>query len=644
MAKGLVRGTVAGVLLVSTLGTLRAHGASDRLELDAKTRERCLLVLQEAFESDEFWPSMHAAEALSVEGHGADVQKALKPRVPDEMDDQHLCGLARELVRAGDLSYVRILSEVLSKPNSYGHVHASESLFKVRQIGHAALLRHAMTEPDSPKLGIMAAAALARWGHPEALETLRHYVETEDGETARVAAWVLARTGDSTDLPALRAGAKRFDEPLTRAYFEHALAALGDPEGLKALIRNLSDDDPNLRVYAAEFAPDARALEARDSLVRLLDDPVLDVRIRAADALLRLSKPRPPGSDEDVLRNVFPATAQNPRYSEGSVLVLRDGRLLYVTTEFEGSGSDFARARIIGVTSDDGGRTWGPSRVVQENVGQQNVMSATLRRLKEDVPFNGPIGLFYLVKNGYDDLQVFLRVSNDEGESFGEPVRVTTDPGYHVLNNDRVTRLSSGRLVVPVATTTDVRNNGRFVSECYLSDDGGQTWRKGRDSVGYEKRGAMEPEVLERQDGSLLMHFRTQVGHIAVCESSDGGETWSEPHSWGVRAPEAPATLRRVPSTGDLLLIWNDTFREGEGHGGKRTPLTAAISTDEGKTWSHQRDLETDDQQTYAYTSLIFDQGRALMTYYVRDEKSGRISSRFRSVPIAWFYEDQKPR
>ncbi len=104
----------------------------------------------------------------------------------------------------------------------------------------------------------------------------------------------------------------------------------------------------------------------------------------------------------------------------------------------------------------------------------------------------------------------------------------------------------------------------------------------------------MEPEVVELSDGSLLMHFRTQLGHIAASESADGGETWTEARSWGVRAPEAPATLRRIPSTGDLLLIWNDTYRDGEGHGGKRTPLTAAVSTDEGQTWSHRRDLETD--------------------------------------------------
>jgi sialidase-1 len=639
MIRRSIRIAILGAWALALGASARAEERPPLLDLDEATRARCLAALRAGLGSDEFWPAMHAAEALSLDGHGDEVRAALAPKLPMETDDQRLCGLARELVRAGDLSRTRVLLDVLAKPDPHGHVHASESLFKVWQVGDGALLRRAFAKDGPPKLTIMAAAALARWGHREAFAKLRALVQDKDGETARTAAWVLARTGDRGDLDALRSGAKRFDEPLTRAYFEHALAALGDEEGLNALVRNLGHDDPSVRVYAAEFAPDARAVGAKEALIKLLDDPVLDVRLRAAQALLQLAKPAPLARGEDILRDVFPATAQNPRYSEGSVLVLRDGRLLYATTEFEGGGSDFAKARIIGVESGDEGRTWGPPRVVQENVGQQNVMSATLRRLSGDSPFDGPIGLFYLVKNSYEDLHVFLRVSEDEGAAFGAPLRVTAEPGYHVLNNDRVTRLSNGRLVVPVASTADVRNNGRFECACYLSDDRGRTWHRSRGSIGYPKRGAMEPEVLELADGRLLMHIRTQLGHIAVSESADGGETWGEAKTWGVRGPESPATLRRIPSTGDLLLVWNDTFRDGEDHGGKRTPLTAGVSTDEGRTWSSRRDLETDARHTYAYTSLVFHRGRALMTYYVRDEGSGRISSRFRSVPISWFYE-----
>ncbi len=216
-------------------------------------------------------------------------------------------------------------------------------------------------------------------------------------------------------------------------------------------------------------------------------------------------------------------------------------------------------------------------------------------------------------------------------------MRVTTEPGYHVMNNDRVRQLSSGRLLAPVASTSDVRKENHFVSYCWLSDDGGKSWRKGKSHVDLPQRGAMEPEVVELNDGRVLMIMRTQLGHIATSYSEDGGDTWSEPGKLPLKAPEAPATLRRIPSTGDLLLVWNNTYTPGAGHGGKRTPLTAAISRDEGKTWSNIRNLGFRGDSTYAYTSLTFVGGRAVMSYW-ESTADGRLSSRFRSLPVAWFY------
>ncbi|MEO6809984.1 MAG: exo-alpha-sialidase [Isosphaeraceae bacterium] len=631
-----------GFILGLVAATAHADAPDKVINLDDATRARCLKVLRDGLASDEFWPSMHAAEGLSNNGQGAEVRALLEPKLPKETDDQHRCGLAREIVRSGDLAAAQVLLDVLASKNPYGHVHACESLFKVNEIGNGALLKHALAKNDSPRLAIMAAAALSRWGNPEALSLLRKYVKDQDGETAKLAAWVLARTGDQGDLPALKAGAERFEEPLTRAYFEHARAVLGDPDGLKTLIKNLSDNDAGVRTSALEFAPEARAVEGQDALIKLLDDPTLDARVRAASALLELAKPGPSPRNEVISRDVFVATPENPRYSEGSVIVLRDGRLLYVTTEFQGGGADFSKAHLVAVESADGGRTWGSSRVIQENVGKQNVMSATFRRLSSPARFDAPIGLFYLVKNSATDLDVYLRVSTDEGASFGEPVLVTDHPGYHVLNNDRVTVLSTGRLIVPVASSDDVFKKGsRFLCSCFLSDDQGATWKHSKSLIDSPKRGAMEPEVIERANGSLLMHIRTQTGQIYASESSDGGETWSEGKPWTVKAPEAPSTLRQVPSTGHWLLIWNDCFRDGQTKA-QRTPQTAAISTDEGATWTRVRDLEPRDQHSYAYTSIVFHKGRALLTYYVGDPKTHRISSRFRSVPIAWFYENAR--
>lgn len=268
-----------------------ASAGDEPIKLDPSTRDACLTVLRSGLASDEFWPAMHAAEALTLAARSDEVRHALAPRLATETDDQRRCGLARELVRAGDTSRVQIMVDILAAENPYGHVHACESLFKVHQVGDRRLLQQAMADSHAPKKRLMAAAALARSGHRDALTLIRRYLADDDPETARTAAWILARVGDAADLPTLRQGAQRFADPLTRAYFEHALAALGDAAGQAALVNNLSHSDGAVRVYACEFAPEARTLAAGQPLLRLLDDPVLDVRIRAAQALLQLAQP-----------------------------------------------------------------------------------------------------------------------------------------------------------------------------------------------------------------------------------------------------------------------------------------------------------------------------------------------------------------
>jgi sialidase-1 len=85
--------------------------------------------------------------------------------------------------------------------------------------------------------------------------------------------------------------------------------------------------------------------------------------------------------------------------------------------------------------------------------------------------------------------------------------------------------------------------------------------------------------------------------------------------------------------------VWNPVYEAGAGHGGKRTPLAAAVSTNEGRTWSAPRTLEDHTDQEYAYTSVAFFENRVLLSYYVAENSADRISTRFRSLPLSWFYE-----
>ena len=634
----------AGMVLAFSAARLPADDSSslslgdaalDSLKLDEASRQRCVAMLREGMRGDEFWPSIHCAEGLTLGGHGTEVLAFLKDKLRIETDAQRRCGIAREMVRAGDKAKTQVMLDILASQDPHGHIHAAESLYKVVEIGDGSALQQAFNTPDNIPLKLMAAGALARCGNQAAMAFVRESINHDDPDVLRIAVWILGRIGNATDIPQIKAQLPRCGDPLLKSYANNSLAALGDADGLLALAANLHPDDPAVRTYAATFAGDAWATGARDALIGLLEDVNADTRYRAAQSLLVLCGPPPDPAHADISALVYEASAGHPRYTEGSIIALNDGTLLFAVTEFHDSDSDYAKAHVIARQSSDGGRTWSDARVLQENTGGMNVMSVTLRRLP-----NGDIALFYLQKNSLTDLDAYVKFSTDEAASFGPAVLITDQAGYHVMNNDRVTLLSSGRLLVPVASTPDVDRVNHFQSHCFISDDGGKSWRAGAGQVDAAKRGAMEPEVIELKDGRVMMLVRNQLGYPGKAYSQDGGETWGPLTSLGVQGPEAPTTLRRIPATGDLLLIWNNTFIEGADHGGKRTPLTAAISSDEGHTWTVVNNLESDTARTFSYISLTFVRDRALMSYW--DNAGSRYSCRFRSLPVAWFTTSQR--
>lgn len=322
---------------------------------------------------------------------------------------------------------------------------------------------------------------------------------------------------------------------------------------------------------------------------------------------------------------VCPASEKNPRNTEADIIELRGGRLLLGYTEFyHYGGHDMAPARITGRISETKGRTWGEPFTVQENVGVENVMETDFLRLR-----NGEISLFFCVKNSEYDCHPYMRKSTDEGKTWSDMVPVAKfHPGYFTLNNDRAIQLQNGRILLPASHTVNGWAWPKLVALCFYSDDNGRTWYKGLDSVSLlPESTAEEPGVIQLRDGRVMMWMRTGLGYVYKAYSSDGGETWSKPESMGVVSPRSPQTIKFIPTTGDLLMVWNHT------PGPRRVPLTSAISSDDGVTWENFKNLETDETQTYAYTSITFVDDEALLTYYC-DHRSLKL----KIIPLDWFY------
>ncbi|MBN2291378.1 MAG: exo-alpha-sialidase, partial [Pirellulales bacterium] len=151
------------------------------------------------------------------------------------------------------------------------------------------------------------------------------------------------------------------------------------------------------------------------------------------------------------------------------------------------------------------------------------------------------------------------------------------------------------------------------VGACESTDDG-QTWRwlaqiptrKGDDPLKYHELHAVET-ADSRIVAQIRNHNNNNKGETLQTESSDGGKTWSEPHSIGVYG--YPSHLLRLRD--DRLLM---TF----GHRRKPYGNQARLSEDNGKTWSQPIIINGDAPGAdMGYSSTVeLDDGTLLSVWY----------------------------
>ncbi|MDP2324485.1 MAG: exo-alpha-sialidase, partial [Gammaproteobacteria bacterium] len=119
------------------------------------------------------------------------------------------------------------------------------------------------------------------------------------------------------------------------------------------------------------------------------------------------------------------------------------------------------------------------------------------------------------------------------------------------------------------------------------------------------KTGNLQAEPVQLSDEHVVAYIRpggnfepSESRYIVRAESHDGGETWSKGEDTPFPNPNSAVSFIKLQS-GKLLLVYNDSMNH-------RTPLTAAISEDNDKTWPHRRDLATSGlDNTFAYPMAI---------------------------------------
>jgi sialidase-1 len=331
-------------------------------------------------------------------------------------------------------------------------------------------------------------------------------------------------------------------------------------------------------------------------------------------------------------QTLCPWTPENTRHDHQLIFPLSNNRLLHVWSEYyanrpsdpfrnqydtERGTKDEFPCQLSGKISTDQGRTWSAKFTLQENIWGKNVKHPNMIRLK-----NNDILFTFTAWESDEYRNVYMKRSSDECETWSDIVQLS-QPGWYCTNNDHILRLSSGRILLPSHGGPGFKYvRGDLHSFVFYSDDEFETWHLSQNTMTAPGRGAHEPTIIERKDGRLLCLLRTTQKCIYKSYSDDQGTTWTTPEPIHLPAPDSPPLVTRMP-TGDLLLLWNCVASD---RNWPRTPLTAALSKDDGETWHIVGDIDNRSDHDAAYAAVYYHNNEALITYYTRGTDWARDS------------------
>ena len=255
------------------------------------------------------------------------------------------------------------------------------------------------------------------------------------------------------------------------------------------------------------------------------------------------------------------AERKNLRNSEGAFLRLENGDLIFIYSRFrDESAADAAASDLCRITFDGKLHKKSTDLLLKcEDEGAINIMSVSLLRME-----NGDIGMFYLVRKNESDLKMYLRRSSDEGKTWSDRVLCTDGKFVFVVNNDRVIRLKSGRILIPAAAhpVTETRYSEIAQMTFFYSDDDGRTWQENAERVALPssyrncETGLQEPGVIELSDGKLMGWARTDLGRHYQAFSWDNGEHFSEPIAFDSEESRGYCYCTIFFTESDLLLAY----------------------------------------------------------------------------------------
>lgn len=365
--------------------------------------------------------------------------------------------------------------------------------------------------------------------------------------------------------------------------------------------------------------------------------------VLVASAVCRLHAQTTARPSEGDLTQVEVFTAGDGGYHTyriPSVILTPRGRLLAFAEGRRANASDAGDIDLVARSSDDGGRTWSPVKVIGDN--GPNTFGNPCPVVDRTT---GTIWLLTTHNRGDDRERdiiagtsrgtrtVWVMSSRDDGQTWIAPVEITAsvkraDWTWYATGPGIGIQLRGGRLVIPANHA--VAGTGEHHAHILYSDDHGATWSIGAVAAA----GTNESQAVELADGRVLLNSRNHPpkprNFRLVSTSTDGGQTLSAPdEDAALPEPPAQASVLRVPPVSggrDRLLFSNPA-------GPRRERMAVRVSYDDGRSWPVLRVLH---EGPAAYSCLVVLDEGAIGVLYERGWRGAYEGITFARFGVDW--------
>jgi predicted neuraminidase len=314
-----------------------------------------------------------------------------------------------------------------------------------------------------------------------------------------------------------------------------------------------------------------------------------------------------------VTERVFGPEIPGPYKHPASLTELHNGDLYLVY--YGGSGEYADGSTVYGARRRKGEAKWSaPQRITPRPKWPEG--NAVVWQAPD-----GLVWLFSVTRHGatWSTSRIVARVSADGANTWGEPTPLTTEAGTMVRAKPIV--LKGGDYLLPIyrETGNDPEWVGPETTSLFLRYDvKAKRWTESNRI--RSRLGNLQPAVAALTDDHLVCYCRRggdykprTDGYLVRSESRDGGRTWSPGTDSSFPNPNAAADLLRLQN-GHLVLVYNDSMS-------KRTPLTAALSTDGDKSYPYRRNL-AEGPGDFAYPFAIQTRDGKIHVVYTSQRRS----------------------